>query len=79
MEYVTNGAVIKNHDLAQIRLDLGKVLDVGPVTERAVLSIVSPSKVFAFDFQPVDDRVGVLLHRGGEYDEIVPFTDLTRN
>jgi hypothetical protein len=76
MEHVTNRAVIKYHDLAQIRLDLGKILDVGPVTERAVLSIVSSREILALDLQPVDDRVGVLLHRGGEYDQIVPFTDL---
>jgi hypothetical protein len=79
VKYVTNGAVIKNHDPAQIRLDLGEILDVDPIAKCAVLSIVSSSEVLALNLQPVDDRIGILLHRGGENDQIVPFTDLSQN
>jgi hypothetical protein len=41
-----------------------------------MLPIVSSHEVFPLNLQPVNDRVGILLHRGGEYDEIVPLTDL---
>ena len=68
MKNVAYGAVIKNHNLAQIRLHLGKILDISPVAERAVLSVISSRKVFALHLQPVDDRIGVLLHRRSEYD-----------
>jgi hypothetical protein len=62
MEDVAQGAVIKYHDLAEIRLDLGKVFDVSPIAERAVLPIVASHEVFTLDFQPVNNWVGVFLH-----------------
>jgi hypothetical protein len=76
MKNVAQGAVIKNHDLAQIRLHLGKVLDVSSVTNRAVLSVVSSCEILALHLEPVDNRIGVLLYRGGEDDQVVPFTNL---
>jgi hypothetical protein len=62
MENVAQRAVIKDHDLAEIRLDLGEIFDVGPVAEGAVLPIVSPHEVLALYFKPVDDRIGVFLY-----------------
>jgi hypothetical protein len=62
MENVAHGAVIEDHDFAQVGLNLSEIFDVGPVAKRAVLSIVSSSKVLALDFQPIDDRISVLLH-----------------
>jgi hypothetical protein len=47
MEDVAQGAIVQNHDLAQIRLNLSKVLDVSPVANSAVLAVVSPSEVLA--------------------------------
>ena len=78
MENVAQGAVVKNHDLAEIGLNLSKVLDVSPVTNSAVLSIVSACKVLALHLEPVNDGICVLLNRRGEYDQILPFTDLSR-
>lgn len=77
MENVAQGAVIKNHDLAEIRLNLSKILDVSPVANSAVLSIVSARKVLALHLQPVDDGICILLYRSGEYNQVVPFTDLS--
>lgn len=76
VEHITQGAVIKNHDFAKIWLHLSEILDVSPVAKRAVLSVVSSGEVLALNLQPVDDRIGIFLHRGGEDDEVVPFTDL---
>jgi hypothetical protein len=47
MEDVAQGAVIKNHDLAEIGLDLSKILDIGPTANSAVLPVVSPGEVLA--------------------------------
>lgn len=68
MENIAHWAVIENHNLAEIRLDLRKILDVRPVAKRAVLSIISPRKVLALYLEPVDYWIGVFLHRSGEYD-----------
>ena len=67
MENIANGAVVKNHDLAKVGLYLSKILDVGPITERAVLPIISSREVLALYLQPVDNRIGILLDRGREY------------
>lgn len=67
MEYIANGAVIEDHDLAQVRFNLRQILNIRPVTERAMLPVVPPCKVFTLDFQPVDNRIGVLLDRRSEY------------
>jgi hypothetical protein len=76
MEDVAQGAVIKDHDLAEIRLDLSEIFDISPVAEGAVLPIVSPHEVLALYLEPVDDRIGVFLHGCGEDDKIIPFTNL---
>jgi hypothetical protein len=76
MEDVAQGAVIKNHDLAEIRLDLSEIFDVSPVPEGAVLPVVSPHEVLALYLEPVDNRIGVFLYGCGEDDEIIPFTNL---
>lgn len=68
MEDVAQGAVIQNHDFTKIRFNLCEILDISPIAKRAVLSVISSCKIFALDFQPVDDGIGVLLHRGSEYD-----------
>jgi hypothetical protein len=78
MENVAQGAVIKNHDFAEVRLNLSKILDVSPVTEGAVLPIVPSHEVLALDLKPIDDRIGILLYRSSEDDEIIPFTNLAR-
>lgn len=78
MEDVAHGTVINNHDPAEIGLYLGQIFDVSPVTERAVLSIVPSCKVLALGFQPVNDRIGVLLYRSCKDDQVVPFTHLWR-
>jgi hypothetical protein len=77
MEDIAQGAIVKNHDLTQVRLNLSKILDVSPVANSAMLAVVSPSEILALHLQPVDNRIGVLLNRSGEYDQVVPFTDLS--
>jgi hypothetical protein len=62
VEDVAQRAVVQNHDLAEIRLDLGEIFDVSPVAESAVLPIVSPHKVLALYLEPVDNRIGILLY-----------------
>jgi hypothetical protein len=47
MEDVAQGAVIKNHDFAEIRLDLSKILDISPIANSAVLPVVSSGEVLA--------------------------------
>jgi hypothetical protein len=76
MKNIAQGAVIKNHDLAEIGLNLSKVLDVSPVANSAVLPIISACKVLALHLQPVDDGICVLLYRGSKYNQVVPFTNL---
>ena len=76
MKHIAQGTVIKNHDLTQVRLYLSKILDVGPVAECAVLSVVSSGEVLALNLQPVNDGISILLHRSSEDDQIVPLADL---
>jgi hypothetical protein len=76
VENVAQWAVIKYHDLAEVRLNLSKILDVRAVAECAMLPIIATHKVFPLDLQPVDDRIGILLHRRSKNDEVVPFTNL---
>jgi hypothetical protein len=72
VENIAHGAVVENHDFAEVGLDLGEVFDVCAIAERAVLAVVSSCKVLALHLEPVDDGVGVFLHRRGEDDEVVP-------
>lgn len=76
MEDVAQWAIVKYHDLAQVRFNLRKVLDVSPVANSAVLPVVSSCKVLALHLQPVDDGISVLLDGCGKYNQIVPFADL---
>jgi hypothetical protein len=50
MEDVAQGAVIKNHDLTEIRFNLSKILDISPIANSAVLPVVPPSEVLALHF-----------------------------
>lgn len=50
MEDVAHRTVVQNHDLAEIRLHLGEILDVCAVAEGAMLTVVTTSKVLALDF-----------------------------
>ena len=68
VENVAHGAVINDHDFAQIRLDLGQILDISPVAKGAMLPIIAARKVLALCFKPIDDGVGIFLHRRSEDD-----------
>jgi len=43
-----------------------------------MLSIVPGREVLSLLFQPIDHRIGILLHRGSKDDEIVPTADSTK-
>lgn len=73
---VAHGAVINDHDAAEVRLNLGQIFDVSPIAERAVLPVVPSCKVLALRFQPVDYWVGVFLHRRCKDYQVVPLTHL---
>lgn len=73
---VAHRTVVQDHYFAEVRLYLRKILDVCAVAKSAMLAVVSASKVLAFDLQPVNDRVGVLLNGCCEYDQVVPFRNL---
>ena len=47
MENVAHGAIVKDHDFAEVRLDLSKIFDISPVAECAVLSIISSCEILA--------------------------------
>ena len=47
VEDIAHGAVINDHDPAEVRLHLSHVLDISPVAERAVLPIVPSCKILA--------------------------------
>ena len=76
MENIAHGAVVENHDFTQIRFDLCQIFDICAIAKRAVLAVVSAAKVFAFAFDPVNDRICVLLHGCSKNYEIVPFANL---
>ena len=76
MEYVAHRAVVQYHHFGQIWLDVAEVFNVGSVTKRTVLSVVPAREVLPFLFEPVNDRIGILLHRGSEYNQVIPFAHL---
>lgn len=76
MEHIAQWAVVQDHYLAQVRLDSTQILDEGAMTESAVLAVVAGGEELALRLQPVNDWVGVLLHRGREHNQIVPFAYL---
>lgn len=73
---VAHGAIIQNGDPAQIRLDAAQILNICSVAKGAMLAVEAAVEELAFLLQPIDDRVGVLLHTGGEDDELVPLAHL---
>lgn len=78
MKNITHRAIIQNHNPTQIRLDRTQILNVRAIPERAMLPIIPAHKKLALLLEPVDDRVGVLLHAGREDDEFVPFADFAQ-
>lgn len=78
MKNIAHRTVVQDNYFTQVRFDAAEVLDVGAVAKRAVLAIVAADEVLAFLFQPVDHRVGVLLHTGGKNDQFVPLAHLAK-
>lgn len=76
VECVTYRTIVKYHDLAQIRLDLTNVLDVGSISKCTVLTVVPSREILAFQLEPIDDRIGIFLDSRCKHNQIVPFTDL---
>lgn len=76
VEHIAERAVVKNHDLTEVRFYRAEILDECSMPERAMLPIISGCKVLPFRLEPVDYRVRVLLHGCGEHYEIEPFGDL---
>lgn len=76
VKYVAHGAVVNYHDLAQIGLHLAQIFNVSIISECTMLPIVSADEVLALQLQPIYNRIGVLLHRGGKDYEVIPFADL---
>lgn len=76
MKDVAHRAIVQDHDLAQIRLDLAKVFDIRAIAECAVLAIVASAEIGAFTFQPINDWVCVLLDRGGKDYKVIPLAYL---
>jgi hypothetical protein len=72
MKNIAHRAIVQNSHSAQIRLDATQVLYVCAVPKRAVLSIKTALEELPLLLQPINDRVGIFLHAGGEYDELVP-------
>lgn len=78
MKDVAHGAIIQNSHATQIRLNAAQVLDIGAIPKGAMLAIEASLEEFPLLLQPVDDRVGVFLHAGGEDDELVPLADFAQ-
>lgn len=76
MKDVACWTIIHNHDPAEVWLHTTEILDVIAATECAMLPIIPANEVFSILLKPVDDGVGVFLHRSGKDDEFVPFADL---
>lgn len=47
VEDVAHGAVINDHNPAEVRLHLSQILDISPVSERAVLPVIPSCKILA--------------------------------
>lgn len=76
VENVANGTVVENHHLAKVWLNSAKIFDVRSVAVCTVLAVVAGGEVFALEFKPIDDWIGVLLDRCCKDNEVVPFADL---
>ena len=75
MKDITQRTIVQYHDPAEVGLHAAEILDVCSVPQRAVLPVIPRREVRPLLLQPVDDGVGVFLHRGREDDEVVPFAD----
>jgi len=73
MENIADRRIVQDDHLAQVRLNGAQILDVAPIPERAMLSVVPAGKVFLLLLEPVDDWISILLDRGGESNDFVPF------
>lgn len=62
VQNVAHGAVVQDHDLAQIWLDLAKILDVCTVPKSAMLTVISRAEVLPFLLKVIDDWVCVFLY-----------------
>ncbi len=78
VEHVAQGTVIQNHDLTEVWLYRAEILDERPMPKRTMLSIVTSREKLPFRFKPVDDWVGILLHRCREDNQVEPFANLCR-
>jgi hypothetical protein len=79
VEDVTCGGVVDDHNLAQVRLHGSEVFDIRPVAVGAVLAVIPAFEIFTVLLEPVYHGIRVLLDRGGEDDEVVPFRDLLQD
>lgn len=73
---IARRTIIHNHDLAEIGFHTSYIFNIVAAAESAVLTIVASAEVFSILFEPVDYRIGVLLHRRREDDQIVPLAHL---
>ena len=73
MEYIAHRTVVEDHDSAEIWLDLAQIFDICAVPKCAVLTIVPTTEIGSLSLEPVNYRIGVLLDRRGEHNEVVPF------
>ena len=78
MEYVTQWAVVKNHDFAEIWFNGAEILDIGPIPKGTMLPIEPARKVLSLLFKPVNDGIRILLNRGRENNKIIPFTHFAK-
>lgn len=78
MKNIAHRTVVENHDLTQVWFYLCQILYICTIAECAVLTIVSAAEVFAFAFNPINDRISVFLYRRGEHNQIIPFANLMK-
>ena len=62
VEHVAQRTIVQNHDLAEVGFDRAQILDKGTVTECTMLPIKPPREELSFLLEPVDHRIGILLH-----------------
>lgn len=78
MEYVAQRAVVQYHDLAQIWFHGAKVLDIRPIPEGTMLSVVARRKVLSLLLKPIDDGICVFLDRGRKDNKVIPFANFSQ-
>jgi hypothetical protein len=77
MKHIAQRAIVDDHDFTQIWFDRSQVFNVCSVSLSAVLSVEAAAEVLALEFEPIDDWVGVFLHRRREDYQIIPFRYLS--